>query len=368
MDNIYIYAAIGGVALIVIIAVILISKKKKNKNSVGPIHKDYDPSIANMVNNEPIKGGTFIPNDPVNPNATPMPVPTVMEPPIDNNVPDMMTNQNMMVPPMAPNPMMAEPVAPMVPNPMAPNPMGVTEEAPIQGPTLIMPSAMEMPVQPVMDVPTPIEAESVQAPIMPNLSAPIMPSLTETPATPTPVAEEVVAPVAPIMPDLMASSVEPTQQVPVEPATPVMDTPTQAVPSVVAPVDTTMAPPIDLMAPPVEPMNMNVGMVAVPLVEESAAPVVEATVVPEEPKFNVEIPVFNETPMPEIAQMSAAPVMQNTEIAPPETMVADPMSGVTPNQPKKEPMFVFDMPEEKKTDAPLHQNIELDVPDMEEMI
>ncbi len=384
MDKMYIYIGAGVLAVVVIIAVILMLKKKKSKNSGEPIHKDYDSSIANMVNNEPVKGGTFIPNDPVNPNTAPMPMPSVVEPQIDASGPDMMMNQpqqpmgptlevpNPMAAPVAPTlempNQMAAPVAPTleVPNPMAtPNPMNIptgpelimpTPMAPNPmdiptGPELIMPTTMEMPAA---VAPTPMAAPAVD-PIMPNLSAPIMPSLTEAPAapvveTPQPVAE----PVAPIMPDLMAPPVE------TAPAAPTMEMP-QPTAGIVPPVDL-MAPPVDLMAPPT-----NVGMVAEPLIEQQ--PVAAPAPAPvEEPKFNVEIPVVDTPPMPEVAQIAAAPVMQNTEIPGPADNLNDSISGVTPTQPKKEPMFVFDMPEETKSTAPLHQEIEVDIPDMEEMV
>ena len=116
------------------------------------------------------------------------------------------------------------------------------------------------------------------------------------------------------------------------------------------------------MAPPT-----NVGMIAEPLIEQQ--PVAAPAPAPvEEPKFNVEIPVVDTPPMPEVAQVAAAPVMQNTEIPGPADNLNDSISGVTPAQPKKEPMFVLDMPEETKSTAPLHQEIEVDVPDMEEMV
>ena len=357
MDKMYIYIGAGVLAVVVIIAVILMLKKKKSKNSGEPIHKDYDSSIANMVNNEPVKGGTFIPNDPVNPNAVPMPMPSVVEPQIDASGPDMMMNQpeQPMAPTLeVPNPM-AAPVAPTleVPTPMAPNPMDIPT-----GPELIMPTAMEMPAA---VVPNPMAAPAVD-PIMPNLSAPIMPSLTEAPAapvveTPQPVAESV----APIMPDLMAPPVE------TAPAAPTMEMP-QPTAGIVPPMDT-MTPPVDLMAPPVDLMAppTNVGMIAEPLIEQQ--PVAAPAPAPVEgPKFNVEIPVVDTPPMPEVAQIAAAPVMQNTEIPGPADNLNDSISGVTPTQPKKEPMFVFDMPEETKSTAPLHQEIEVDIPDMEEMV
>ena len=327
MDKMYIYIGAGVLAVVVIIAIVLILKKKKSKNSGEPIYKDYDASIANMVNNEPVKGGTFIPNDPANPNAAPMPMPSVVEPQIDASGPDMMINQP--VPPMAPNPM-EMPTTPTleVPNPMAvPNPMEVPA-----GPELIMPSAMDMPAAPApMAAPT-----ATVDPIMPNLSAPIMP-------------------------DLMAPPVEAV------PAAPTMEAP-QAPVGIVPPVDT-MTPPVDLMAPPVDLMAppTNVGMVAEPLIEQQ--PVAAPAPAPvEEPKFNVEIPVVDTPPMPEVAQVAAAPVMQNTEKPGPADNLNDSISGVTPAQPKKEPMFVLDMPEETKSTAPLHQEIEVDVPDMEEMV
>ena len=368
MDKMYIYIGAGVLAVVVIIAIVLILKKKKSKNSGEPIHKDYDSSIANMVNNEPVKGGTFIPNDPVNPNAAPMPMPSVVEPQIDASGPDMMMNQP--VPPMAPNPM-EMPATPTleVPNPMEvpagpelvmPNPMATnTMEAPT-GPELIMPNTMDMPAAPApMAAPT-----ATVDPIMPNLSAPIMPSLTDAPAVQeTPVVETpqpAPTPVAPIMPDLMAPPVE------AAPVAPTMEAP-QPTMGVVPPVDT-MTPPVDLMAPPVDLMapQTNVGMVAEPLIEQPVAAPAPAPV--EEPKFNVEIPVVDTPPMPEVAQVAAAPVMQNTEIPGPADNLNDSISGVTPAQPKKEPMFVFDMPEETKSTAPLHQEIEVDVPDMEEMV
>ena len=356
MDKMYIYIGAGVLSVVVIIAIVLILKKKKSKNSGEPIYKDYDASIANMVNNEPVKGGTFIPNDPANPNAAPMPMPSVIEPQIDASGPDMVMNQP--VPPMATNPM-EMPTTPTleVPNPMAvPNPMEVPA-----GPELIMPSAMDMPAAPApMAAPT-----ATVDPIMPNLSAPIMPSLTDAPAVQeapvveTPQPAEV--PAAPIMPDLMAPPVE------AAPAAPTMEEPQPTV-GVVPPVDT-MTPPVDLMAPPVDLMAppTNVGMVAEPLIEQQ--PVAAPAPAPvEEPKFNVEIPVVDTPPMPEVAQVAAAPVMQNTEIPGPTDNLNDSISGVTPAQPKKEPMFVLDMPEETKSTAPLHQEIEVDVPDMEEMV
>ena len=329
MNNIYIYGGIGVLVVVVIIVVIIMMKKKKTANSAEPIHKEYDASIANVVNSEPIKGGTFIPNDPVNPNATPMPIPTVIEPAIETGNPNMMVSQTEV----AATPLTLEPSAPVAPTTLA----------------------METPVQPTMEIPTPIAPETTNS-VMPNLSAPIMPSLTETPVAPVAPVEEVpvapVAPVTPIMPDLMA---------PPTPTPLTIDTP------VVAPVEPVVASPVDVMAPQAAPMNMNVGMVAEPLIEQ--APVVaETPAAPEVSSFNLEIPVVETAPMPEVAQVAAAPVMQNTEIAPVQAPVIDPMAGVMPTQPKKEPMFVFDMPEEQKIEAPLHQNIEVDVPDMEEMI
>lgn len=398
MDKMYIYIGVGVLVVVVIIALVLILKKKKSKNSGEPIHKDYDSSIANMVNNEPVKGGTFIPNEPVNPNAAPMPMPSVVEPEIDANGPDMTMNQPM--PPMAPNPMgMQTAPALEVPNPMAPNPMQVPTGPELVMPTPMAPNPMETPAGPELIMPNAMETPNLVAPapmaaqpatvdpIMPNLSAPIMPSLTDTPAVPeTPVAETPQPVAAPIMPDLMAAPVETTPVAPMmetaqpaaapvapvmpdlmAPAAPTMEAPQPAV-GVVPPVDTT-TPPVDLMAPPVDLMAppTNVGMVAEPLIEQQpVAPVAPAVV--EEPKFNVEIPVVDTPPMPEVAQTAAAPVMQNTEIPGPTDNLTDTISGVTPAQPKKEPMFVFDMPEETKSTAPLHQEIEVDVPDMEEMV
>lgn len=348
MDKMYIYIGVGVLAVVVIIAIILILKKKKSKNSEEPIHKEYDSSIANMVNTEPVKGRTFIPNEPVNPNAAPMPMPSVVEPQIDASGPDMMINQP--VPSMTPNPM----EMPATPTLEVPNPMATTNpvETPT-GPELIMPSAMDMPAEPApMSAPT-----ATIDPIMPSLTN--APAVQEAPVVETP--QPAVAPVAPIMPDLMAPSVE------TAPAVPTMDAPHAPV-GVVPPVDT-MTPPVDLMAPPVDLMAppTNVGMVAEPLIEQQPVAAPAPTPV-EEPKFNVEIPVVDTPPMPEVAQVAAAPVMQNTEIPGPADNLNDSISGVTPAQPKKEPMFVLDMPEETKSTSPLHQEIEVDVPDMEEMV
>lgn len=392
MNDIYIYAGIAAVAVIVIIVVILMMKKKKNKNTGEPIHKEYDASIANMVNEEPIKGGTFIPSDPVNPNATQMVIPPVVEPQIEMGTPDMITNPNMMQAPvdlMASNPVtMNEPVVPMVPNPMST--MDTTVQLAAEETKLVMPNEVNMGT--AMESTAPVTPVAPVTPIMPSLTseqdaqpvampavapapvaepvAPIMPSLTTEPVAqviptvePAPVME-IAEPVAPLMPDLMAPAVEATSTTEAAPV--IMNNVAQPGLQVVVPVDTAMAPPVDLMAPPAEPI-VNVGMVAVPLVEQEPIAPEEPAVV-EEPKFEMEAPVIEMAPMPEVAEISAAPVMQNTEIAPTETSVIDPMSAVTPDQQKRTPMFVFDLPEEKKTDAPLHQNIEVDVPDMEEMI
>ncbi len=324
MDKMYIYIGIGVLVVVVVIAVVLILKKKKNKNTNQPIHKEYDASIANMVNNEPIKGGTFIPNDPVNPKEAPMPIPSVETPSFDNNVGDKIETTNLEPTPVVPGVTNVE---------MNQTPVEVVNQAPT--------------TEPAQPVPTPTVNNNLD-PIMPNLSAPVVPNTSEPTVVPVEETQsQLETPAAPVMPDLMAPPAQ---------------------------IDF-MAPPapVDLMAPAQEPTNTNVGMVAEPLIEQEPVvpetPVVpEPTAIPGIPEPVVEEAPAVEAPMPEVAQEVAAPIMQNTEIPTPEIPVVDPMTSVTPDQQKKEPMFVFDMPEEKKSDTTLHQNIEVDVPDMEEMI
>ena len=232
-----------------------------------------------MVNNEPIKGGTFIPNDPINPNETQQTTPMVSEPIVD------MSNQSVV------------------------QTTATTSDIPTQAP---------------MSIP------GVQS---------------NTTGITNSITEQTIAPITPTQTLTMM------ENLPQQPAQ-------VSIPSNIAPAS-------DLMA---QPNNMNIGQVAEPLAQPTP-------IVPETPKFNVEIPIEApisvSSPVPEVAQVSSALVMENTEIETIEPEIIETIDAPAQVEQKKEPMFVLDMPEENKNEgktSSIHQDIVVDVPEMEELI
>ena len=333
--NLILYIGIGVafVILIILVAALIVGKKKKTQ-SEQPIHKDYDPSIANDV------------NAPVTTTATTENQTSVAPSPVVNEEPKVEPELNFTSQPDMPQLSGEQPVA---------NPTPVVATNPSVDTTPIM-NIPTTPVEPTTPVSQVVSAEPVVAPVIETpTSAPVieMPTIVQTrEVEATPVVEP-VQPVdtTPIM-DIPTTPVEPTT-----PATQVVN----AEPVVVPTVPLTNAPAVET------PSFQNIGMVAEPLVEEPVVEEVKPVV--EEVKPVVEVPVIIEEPHPEVAQTSEVQVLDNYEITLPEEQKAIEVSqNMNEKNIEKSPMFVMDMPvEEPVVVVAQPETISIDVPDIEEI-
>ena len=110
----------------------------------------------------------------------------------------------------------------------------------------------------------------------------------------------------------------------------------------------------------------NVGMVAEPIMEEKS---IKQEVIETPPLPNVPVPEEIIEIKPEVAQTAEAQYMQDYEIKPQsDNNKKSDIVNITPQEVKKEPMFIYDIPQKEEiVEIQKPNEIQIDIPDMEEL-